>query len=320
MRTFFSFFVWLALAAVPAVAQTYPVKPIKLVVPFAAGGPTDATARALAEDLTKALGVAVVVENRAGANGLIATQAVAAAAPDGYTLIYTSLNHNVNPLLMKNPRYDPVKDFVPISQVVSSPLMLIVSTGLPYRSLADLIAAAKAGKSTISFGSAGTGGSAHLAAELLKKQAGVNMLHVPYKGSAPAVQDVIGSQITFIFNPFGGLADLLAGKRVRGLATTTAVRDPRYPDVPTMKELGFVGFEEAHPWSGLLAPAGTPQSVIDAVFKAVRTSVTSGAVRDRGAQVGQEIVGSTPDEFTAFLKRDKERWTKIIADGGFSEQ
>jgi tripartite-type tricarboxylate transporter receptor subunit TctC len=320
MKVLFSVVAILLLATQPAGAQGYPDKPIRMIVPYSAGGPTDITARALAEDMGQQFGQTIIVDNRPGATGLIATRFVARAAPDGYTLLYTSLNHTVNPLLMKDADYDPIKDFAPISQVSSSPAMLIIGADQPYRTLKDLVDAAKGEKSRISFGSAGYGGSSHLAGEMLRKQTGADMLHVPFKGNGPAVVDLMSGQITFMFYPYSGLPELLSGKRVRGLAVTTAERDPRFPDIPTMKELGYPNFENSHPWTGLLAPAGTPQAIIDKLANAVKRSVATGKVRERGEQTGSVMIGSTPAEFAKFIAQDSDRWRQIIAEAGLKPQ
>ena len=301
-------------------AQGWPEKSIKMLVPYSAGGPTDIQARALADDMGRTLGQSVVVENIPGATGLIATRTVARAEPDGYTLLYTSLNHTVNPLLRKDAAYDPVKDFAPISLVSSSPAMLIVGLNSPYHTLQELVNAAKSESSRVSFGSSGYGGSAHLAGEMLREQTKTHMLHVPFKGNGPAVVDVMSGEVTFMFYPFSGLPELMSGKRVRGLAVTTQERDPRFADVPTMKELGYKDFENSHPWTGLLAPAGTPQAVIDQLAAAVKQSVDSGRLKERGEQTGSSLHGSTPAEFTQFIIQDRDRWQKIITEGGLQQQ
>jgi len=321
MKRLASFAAALLLSTHAAFAQAaYPEKPIRMLVPYSAGGPTDIVARALADDMGKTLGQSVIVENIPGATGLIATRMVARANPDGYTLLYTSLNHTVNPLLMKGADYDPVKDFAPVTQVSSSPAMLIVGSNSPYRTLQDLVTASKNEASKISFGSAGYGGSAHLAGEMLRKQANASMLHVPFKGNGPAVVDVMSGEVTFMFYPYSGLPELMSGKRVRGLAITTEKRDPRFPDIPTMKELGYQDFEHSHPWTGLLAPAGTPQAVVDKLADAVKLSITSGKVLERGKQTGSLLIGSTPAEFKQFIVQDSERWKHIIAEAGLKQQ
>jgi tripartite-type tricarboxylate transporter receptor subunit TctC len=309
----------LGLASLSAQAQAttgYPNKPIRIIVTFAAGGPTDGIARTLAQDMSIALGQSVIVENRTGANGQIGTVAAARATPDGYTLIYNSLNHTVNSLLMKNPGYDPIKDFTPITLALFSASVLVVGAAQPWQSLQDLVQAAKANPGGITFGSAGIGGSAHLTAELFRSQAGVNMTHVPFRGNGPALVDVIAGQVSFIFHPMGGLYEYMAAKRVRPLAITTPQRHALYQEVPTMKELGYAGFEEAQSWSGLLAPAGVSRAIVDKLAGVVRTSMESGGLKKRAETYGQTLVGGTAEDFQRFLVKDAERWRRVLRTAG----
>ena len=303
-----------------ASAQTstanYPNKPIRIIVTFAAGGPTDGIARTLAQDMSVSLGQSVIVENRTGANGQIGTVAAARATADGHTLLYNSLNHTINSLLMKHPGYDPIKDFTPITLAMFSSSVLVVGTTQPWQSLADLVQAAKTGPGGITFGSAGIGGSAHLTAELFRSQSGVNMTHVPFRGNAPALVDVIAGQVSFIFHPMGGLHEYVAGKRVRALGITTTQRHPLYPDVPTMKELGFAGFEEAQSWSGMLAPVGVNRAIVDKLSGVIRKSMESGGLKKRAETYGQTLVGGTPEDFQRFLVKDAERWQRVLRTAG----
>jgi tripartite-type tricarboxylate transporter receptor subunit TctC len=313
----------LAWAAGVAGAQSpsnYPNKPIRIIVTFAAGGPTDGIARTLAQDMSIALGQSVIVENRTGANGQIGTVAAARATPDGYTLIYNSLNHTINSLLMKNPGYDPIKDFVPITLAMFSSSVLVVGTAQPWQSLQDLVQAAKANPGGITFGSAGVGGSAHLTAELFRSQAGVNMTHIPFRGNGPALVDVIAGQVSFIFHPMGGLHEYVVGKRVRALGITTNQRHALYPDVPTMKELGFSGFEEAQSWSGMLAPAGVSPAIVDKLSAVIRKSMESGGLKKRAETYGQTLVGGTPEDFRRFLVADADRWRRVIRNAGIKAE
>jgi tripartite-type tricarboxylate transporter receptor subunit TctC len=311
----------LALAAVVASAQVYPHKPIRIIVTFAAGGPTDGIARTLAQDMSATLGQSVIVENRTGANGQIGTVAAARATPDGYTLIYNSLNHTINSLLMKNPGYHPIKDFTPITLALFSSSVLVVGTAQPWQSLQDLVQAAKANPGgIITFGSAGIGGSAHLTAELFRSQAGVNMTHVPFRGNGPALVDVIAGQVSFIFHPMGGLHEYVVGKRVRALGITTTQRHALYQDVPTMKELGFTGFEEAQSWSGMLAPAGVSRAIVDKLSAAIRQSMETGGLKKRAETYGQTLVGGTPEDFQRFLVKDGERWQRVLRSAGIKAE
>ncbi len=316
----------LSLAGLPgaASAQTgaanYPNKSIRIIVTFAAGGPTDGIARTLAQDMSASLGQSVIVENRTGANGQIGTVAAARATADGYTLLYNSLNHTINSLLMKNPGYDPIKDFTPITLAMFSLSVLVVGTTQPWQSLADLVQAAKSNPGGVTFGSAAVGGSAHLTAELFRSQSGVQMTHVPFRGNAPALVDVIAGQVSFIFHPMGGLHEYVAGKRVRALGITTTQRHALYPDVPTMKELGFAGFEEAQSWSGMLAPAGVNRAIVDKLSAAIRKSMESGGLKKRAETYGQTLVGGTPEDFRAFLVKDAERWQRVLRTAGIKAE
>ncbi len=316
----------LSLAGLPgaASAQTgaanYPNKSIRIIVTFAAGGPTDGIARTLAQDMSASLGQSVIVENRTGANGQIGTVAAARATADGYTLLYNSLNHTINSLLMKTPGYDPIKDFTPITLAMFSSSVLVVGTTQPWQSLADLVQAAKSNPGGVTFGSAGVGGSAHLTGELFRSQSGVQMTHVPFRGNAPALVDVIAGQVSFIFHPMGGLHEYVAGKRVRALGITTTQRHALYPDVPTMKELGFAGFEEAQSWSGMLAPAGVNRAIVDKLSAAIRKSMESGGLKKRAETYGQTLVGGTPEDFRAFLVKDAERWQRVLRTAGIKAE
>lgn len=307
----------LPLAAQPA---EFPDKPIRIVIPFAAGGPTDVAGRIMAEDMSKVLGQPVIVENRPGGNGVIATRFVAKAPADGYTLLFTSLNHTVNPHLLKAPGYDPSKDFAPISLVSSSPSILIVGTVQPFKSMQELVAAGKAKDSRVTFGSAGHGGSAHLAGELLKKQSGAQFLHVPFKGNGPAATDLMGGQITFMFYPTSGIKSLLDSGKVRPLAITSAQRSPAYPNIPTMKEQGLEGFENAHSWLGLLAPTGTPAGVINKLFDAVKKSGDAGRLRETLVSSGSSLIINTPAEFSQYIVQDLLRWKAVIESAGIQPE
>jgi len=293
-------------------AQPYPNKPVRILVGFAAGGPTDVIARVLAQDMTATLGQSVLVENRTGANSLIATEAVAHAAPDGYNLLFASLSHNVNPLLMKKVGYDPLGDFVPVSLTATLPMVVVVGAGSAAGSVQDLVAHAKASPGAVSFGSAGNGGSAHLAGALLQVQSGAQFTHVPFRGNAPALTDVIAGNVSFMFYPIIGIADFMNQKRVKVLAVGTPARHPDFPGVPTMLEMGYKGFDETAPWVGMLAPAGTPAPVVQKIYEAMNAALAKPEVKERLRGLGAVVVGSSPAEFRAFLPKDKERWTQVI--------
>ena len=301
------------LTSFSASAQDFPTKPIKFVVGYAAGGPTDVIARIIGQEISVTLGQSVIVENRAGANGNIGTEAVARAPADGYTLIVNTLSHNVNPLL--NPgvaKYDPVKDFTPVSLAVILPQLLAVAYDSPFQTLNDLVKASKADPGGVSYGSVGNGGSAHLSAELMAQRVGSKMTHVPFKGNGPALTEVMAGRVSFMFYPMIGVANHVADKKLRILGVTTEKRHPDFPNVPTMAEAGFPGFEAYVGPVGFLAPAGTPALVVQKLSTAIRTALAKSEVRDRLRGLGAVVVGSTPDEYREWLKGDAQRWGQLI--------
>jgi tripartite-type tricarboxylate transporter receptor subunit TctC len=306
----------IAVTGAKALAESYPVKPVKIIVGFAAGGPTDVIARLIAQDMSASLGQSFLVENRTGANALIATEAVAHAAPDGYTLLFASLSHNVNKLLDPNAHYDPIKDFAPICTAAALPLLLVTRADAPYDSVQDLVKAAKQTPGALTYGSAGNGGSAHLAGALLETLSGAKMTHVPFRGNAPALAEVMAGRVSFMFYPMIGIADYVTQKRLKVLAIATAERRPDFPSVPTMAEAGFPGFEETAPWVGMLAPAGTPDAIIGELSDAMRASLDKTATKERLKSLGAITVASSPAGFRAFLVRDAERWARVIKAAG----
>jgi tripartite-type tricarboxylate transporter receptor subunit TctC len=302
-----------ALGTLGAQAQDYPTRPIKFVVGYAPGGPTDVIARIIGEEVGRALGQPVIIDNRAGANGNIGTEFVAHSDPDGYTLIVNTLSHNVNPLL--NPgitHYDPVKDFVPVSLIAVLPQLVVVPYNSPYKTLADLVKAAKAEPDKLSYGSAGNGGSAHLAGELLAQRSGSKLLHVPFKGNGPALTEVMSGRVSFMFYPMIGVGSYVTEKKLRILAVTTEKRHPDYPTVPTMAEAGFPGFEQYIGPVGVLAPARTPDAVINKLSTAIRAAVAKPEVREKLRALGAVVVGDTPAEYREWLKGDAQRWKQLI--------
>jgi tripartite-type tricarboxylate transporter receptor subunit TctC len=307
-----------ALISGAASAQSYPNKPVKMMLGFAPGGPTDVIARVVAQDMTTALGQAVVVENKTGANSLIATQEVKRAAPDGYTLLATTLAHNVNPILLadKNP-YDPIKDFAPVALVAVLPLVVVAKPDSPFSSLQDIVKAAKAKPGEVTYGSAGNGGSAHLAAALLETRSGTRMTHVPFRGNAPALTEVMAGRVSFMFYPMVGIADQVAQKRLKVLAITTPKRHPDFPDAPTTAEAGFPGFDDYTPGVGVVAPAGTPAPVIAKLNEAIRASLAKPETRERLRSLGATTEGgSSPAQFESYLKMDRDRWARVIKAAG----
>jgi len=298
-------------------ATTYPARPIRFVVGFAAGGPTDVIARITGQDMSASLGQTVVVENRAGANAQIATELVARATPDGHTLLYSSLSLLVNAILLESrAKYDPFKDFMPISNVAVLPMVVVTSASTKINSLKELLAAAKAKPGAITYGAPGHGGSGHLAGALLENLSGAKMTTIPFRGNAPALVEVMSGQVTFMFYPIVGIAEHVAGKRLRVLAVGTANRHADFPDVPTMGEAGFPGFEETAPWVGLFAPAGTPAAIVDRLSGDMRKSLVKPETIARLKSLGAITVGGTPGEYATFLKKDYERWARVIKASG----
>jgi tripartite-type tricarboxylate transporter receptor subunit TctC len=300
-----------ALAA-PALAQAYPTRTVRLVVGFAAGGPTDVIARVLAQDMSLALGHSVVVENRTGANALVATEAVAREAPDGHTLLVSTLSHSVNAILLPNARYHPLRDFAPVSLLAMLPLIAVTAPASPFASIPALVAAAKAQPGAISYGSAGNGGSAHLAGALLATRSETQMTHVPFRGNAPALSEVMAGRVSFIFYPMIGIADLIARGQLRPLGISTPQRSPDFPEVPTMAEVGFPGFEDYTQGLGVLAPARTPDLVVERLNSVIRAALAKPETNQRLKALGAIVQSSTPAEFASFLAGDLDRWRRVI--------
>jgi tripartite-type tricarboxylate transporter receptor subunit TctC len=299
-------------------AQPYPTKPVKLLVGFAAGGPTDVIARILAQDMSTTFGQTVVVENKTGANAMIATQEVKRAAPDGYTLLMTTLSHNVNAILLADKKpYDPLQDFTPISLVCLLPLVMVTKADAPFNSVQDLVSAAKAKPGEISYASAGNGGSAHLAAALVEALSKTTMTHVPFRGNAPALTEVMAGRVSFMFYPMVGIAEHVSQKRLKALAVSTEKRHPDYPGAPTMGESGFPGFEEYTQGLGVVGPAGTPAGVVGRVNEAIRASLAKSDTREKLKGLGAITEGgSTPAYFRTWLVGDRERWERVIKAAG----
>ena len=296
----------------PAADAPSPARPIRMIVPNATGASSDVLGRIVATQLSAEFGQQVIVDNRPGAGSVIGTDMVAKSAPDGYTLIMIYTSHTTNASLQKLP-YDPVADFAPITMVTSAPLVLIVPATSSTATVKDLIAAGKA--QPLSYGSAGVGSGGHLAGELFRTMTGINATHVPYKGAAPASIDVAGGQLAFQFASQITIQPLVAGKRVRMLAVTSAKRAASLADVPSLAESGLAGFEVLN-WFGVAAPARTPGYVVTKLNAAIVKSLRIPGVRDKLTSEGSEIVGNTPQEFATFLKRDIARWARVIKDSG----
>jgi tripartite-type tricarboxylate transporter receptor subunit TctC len=303
-----------ALLAGPACADNWPSKPIKLVVPYPPGGSTDITARIVAENLRPLLGQPVVIDNRPGAAGNIGAEAVAKSEPDGYTLLMATSTHATNPSLYKSLPYDFVHDLAPVSQVAFIPNLLVVNPKIPTANLADFIAYVKSGKNTVNYGSAGNGSSQHLSGALFNSMVGGNMVHVPYKGGAPATADLLAGQIQAVFAPLVEvIAHVKAGK-LTALGITTRKRSPQLPDVPSISEV-LPGYEVAL-WNGVLAPVKTPAEIVNRLNEAIVKVLQQPDVRGRLAEQGSEPVGSSPAEFKQFIAAETEKWKKLVQISG----
>jgi tripartite-type tricarboxylate transporter receptor subunit TctC len=296
-------------------ATSFPDRPIRLVVPYAAGGATDSVARLVGQKMSQELGQAIVVDNRAGADGNIGAELVAHSKPDGYTILMGDVgNLTMGPAVRRSVPYDAVRDFAPITQLVSAPNILAVHPSVPANTFRDFIAYAKANPNKLSFASSGTGGSAHLAGELLERATGIDIVHIPYKGASPALVDVLRGDVQIIFGLSVVLPHVKDGK-LRALATTGPRRMALLPQVPTIAEMGFPGFE-ATAWYGLLAPAGTPRTIVARLHDVAVRALRSPEVTEKLEAAGNEIVGSGPDEFAAYIISEKAKWAETVEAAG----
>ncbi|WEE78067.1 tripartite tricarboxylate transporter substrate binding protein [Comamonas testosteroni] len=298
-----------------AQAQTYPSRPVTIVVPFSPGGATDIMARSLAERMATRLGQPVIVENKPGAGTVIASDYVARATPDGHTLLLAASSLGIAPALYRKVGYDPIKDFTPVTQVASVVHVLEVHPSVPANNVAELVAWLKANPSKGSYGSVGAGTSTHLESELFKTMAGAPMEHVPYKGSAPALMDLVGGNINVMFDAYASSKPFIIDRKVRLLAVTTARRSKLLPDTPTVAESGLPGYE-AMPWLGLVAPAGTPAPVVGKLYTTLQDILKEQAIQEKFASLGLEIIGNKPEEFAVFLKNDITKWNKVVKESG----
>lgn len=308
----------LALATPFALAQApaYPKQPVTLVVPFPAGGPTDAMARVLAQKLGDRLGQQVVVDNKGGAGGSIAAEFVAKASADGHTLFFgTTGTMAINPSLYSKLRYDPVKDFAPVSLMATTMNVLVVNPQVPARSLADVIKLAKAKPGDITYGSAGNGSSNHLSGELFRSTAGIQISHIPYKGSAPALVDLLGGRITMMFDTIAQQTQNIAAGKVRAIAVTGPKRSPLLPEVPTAQEAGLKDFDVTI-WFGVLAPAGTPAPVIDKLSREIAAVMSTDEMKKRMQADGAEARPTSPAEFAALIRSDLAKWSPVVKASG----
>lgn len=306
------------LGALPwvAKAQNYPSKPIRLLVPYSSGGGTDIMARAAAQKLSESLGQPIVVENRLGAGGNIAAEAVAKAAPDGYTLFFGATGPlAINPTLYAKLSFDPVKDFVPIGLVGTLPLFLVVPSNHPAQSVKDFIAFSKARPGQLNYASAGVGGTTHLAMELFKATAGLDIVHVPYKGTTAGMADMLAGNIQVMFDGWVGTVPQVRTGKLRYLGVATSKRSNFAPELPTVAEQGFPGFE-ASVWYGLLAPAGTPRDIVNKLSIELAKVMALPELRERFASLGMEPLTSTPEQFANFIRTETVKWAKVVRDSG----
>jgi tripartite-type tricarboxylate transporter receptor subunit TctC len=297
-----------------ATAQNYPEKSVRMIVPYAAGGNADLLARVVSQKLGEAFSQQVIVDNRAGANGVIGTELLAKAAPDGYTLAFTASGHSINPGMYKVP-YDPIRDFAPICQTSSTPILIAVTAALPAKNVKALVALAKSRPGDLSYASQGNGSPGHLAGALFNSMNGVSIVHIPYKSTAQAITDLTSGQVQMMYPSATSIIPHVRAGRLRAVAIATKQRSALAPDIPTAAESGLPGFE-AGIWNGMLAPAGTPPAIIEKLHATVAKIIQSADTRERILGMGADPVISTPAEFSAFIAAELKKWTKVIKDSG----
>ena len=323
-HTFIQTFIYLLLGLLGLLAgsvsaQTYPIKPVKIVVPSAPGGGTDIVARLLAQSFSKALGQNYIVENKPGAGNLIGIETVARAPADGYTLLFVASPLVLNPILFKKVNYDPIKDFSPISLAATAPNILVVHPSTPATNVKEWVELAQKGQNKLSYASAGVGTSPHMSMELFNAMAGIQTLHIPYKGTTPAVTDLLGGQVNAMFsNALTVMPHIQSGK-LRALAVSGNRRLELLPDVPTVMEAGIAQYVSLQ-WYGLLAPSGTPSAVIQTVNREMVKALQSKDIKDKLASEGAEPAGSTPAEFGNLIKNDFDKWSKVAKSSGIEPQ
>jgi tripartite-type tricarboxylate transporter receptor subunit TctC len=301
-----------------AAQPAFPSKPLTIVVPFSAGGTTDILARIVGQALSTELGQPVIIDNRAGAGGNIGGQVAAKATADGHTLFMGTVGtHAINASLYKKMPFDPVKDFAPLTRVANVPNLLVANPAQPYKSVAELIAYAKANPGKVNFGSSGNGSSIHLSGELFNAMAKVQMVHVPYKGSAPAMTDLLGNQIGIMFDNLPSAIQHVRSGKLRPIAVTTAKRSPELPNVPTIAEAGVPGYE-ATSWFGLFAPAATPPAAINKLNAAIVKVLGQADIKKKINEQGAEVYSETPEQFAAFIQKEAVKWGKVVRDSGAS--
>jgi tripartite-type tricarboxylate transporter receptor subunit TctC len=298
----------------PVLAQTYPDRPVRMIIGFPPGGAADILGRIAAQHLSKGFGQQVVVDNRGGAGGLLATEIAARANPDGYTLLWTSIPHVINPHLYKTVGYDALRDFTPVIQFVSVPLMMAAGPAFPGKTVKDVIAIAKSKPGEVNYGSAGSGSSSHLAMELFRWMAQIELTHVPYKGTGPLITDMLGGQIALTIASAVPLTPQVKAGKLRGLAVTGAKRSPAFPDLPAIAET-VRGYEVVN-WFGVVAPAGTPRAVISRVNAELNTALQSPELVKALASQTAEAVGGTPEDFAKVIRADYAKWAKVVKQSG----
>ena len=296
----------------PAIAETWPTRPIRFIVPFAPGGGGDVVGRIIGQRMSEQLGKPLVIDNRAGGGGTLGCELAAKAAPDGYTLLLGNVGPiAVGPALYPKLAYDPVRDFAPVTMIASFPNLLVANPGLPFKTVPELVAYAKSRPGTLNFASAGAGTSTHLAGELFKSVAGIDVVHVPYKGGAAAMTDIIAGQVAYYFGTMPSSMPLAKAGKLRALAVTSLTRSPAAPEVPTIAESGYPKFETAA-WYGLMFPTGTPREIVARTNAATMSVLALSDIRERLVHEGSEPMGSTPGQFSAYIKSEIAKWSAVI--------
>ena len=310
------FLILLAVLAASASAQEYPTKPIRLIVPFAPAGPTDIMSRAISERITARLGQQLVVDNRPGAGGGIGSELAARSAPDGYTMLLGHIGtHAINASLYTRIGYDPVKDFAPITMIATLPLGLFVHVAVPAHSIKELVALAKAKPGSINFGSAGSGGPTHMAGEMLKSMAHIDIVHVPYKGNAASLTDLVAGRVQMMFSNLLTAGPHARAGKLRAIAISSGKRSPQAPELPTIAESGVPGYDLT-PWYGVLFPAGTPRAIVMRLNQEIGGILTTPDVVERFRTQGIDLVTSTPEAFAALIKSEIPKWRKVVKESG----
>ena len=301
--------------SVAQTASSFPNQPVRMVVPYPPGGPTDITARVVAAEMSKTIGQNIVIDNRPGASGMIGSEMVTKATPDGYTLLANASIHVINPSVYPDMRFDAIKDFTPITQLAQVPLVLVVPANSPIKSVKDLVEYAKANPGKVNFGSAGSASAQHLAGESFKIAAGIQMQHIPYKGSAPALTDLAGGQLQLMFDSMPSATPMINSGKLRAIAVTTTTRAKARPDLPTIAESGFPGFDIST-WYAYWAPKGTPADVVEKLAASAAQALKNPEVIAKYEAMGAEPVGSTPAQFAAYVESEAKKWSEIVKKSG----